>query len=64
MFLIRVLPGCALPPAISPLTTRAGKKRKREEEEKEGEGGSDGRLDVPLVTRWLEEVLHDFITVK
>ena len=64
LFLVRVLRGCTPPPLVSPLTTRAGKKRKREERKEEGEGESNGRLDLPLVTQWLEEVLHDFITVK
>ena len=70
MFLIRVLRGSAAPPTISPLTTRAGKKRKREEKEAAAESGEregvrgEGVLNVELVNAWVGDALHDFITKK
>ena len=69
MFLLRVLRGSSAPPAISPLTTRAGKKRKREVEvaSSDGEKGAardEGVLDVELVNGWIGDALHDFITRK
>ena len=63
MFLLRVLRGSTAPPAISPLTTRAGKKRKREEADKEVVRG-EGVLNVELVNGWMGDALHDFITRK
>ncbi len=55
-------------PHVSPLTTRAGRKRKLEEEEEErGEVKPDqdhGLLCVPMVTQWLSDALHDCLTVK
>ena len=70
MFLLRVLRGSSAPPTISPLATRAGKKRKREENEAAGisEGGvgrrGDGVIKVELVNAWVGDALHDFITRK
>ena len=69
MFLLRVLRGSTAPPFISPLTTRAGKKRKREEERAvtaaSGEGvRGEGLLKVELVNVWVGDALHDFITRK
>ena len=55
------------PPLISPVTTRAGRKRKLqgEGEEKKVEPGSEhGLLNVGVVTGWFAEALHDFLTVK
>ena len=64
MFLIRVLRGGVVPPLVSPLTTRAGRKRKRDKCEEGEESPGHGRLDVTLVTGLLADALHDFITVK
>ena len=66
MFLLRVLRGSTAPPTISPLTTRAGKKRKKEEAEKETGGivRGEGVLNVKLVNGWMRDALHDFITRK
>lgn len=65
MFLVRVLRGHAQPPLVSPVTTRAGRKRRRQEEQEKGEeSDSHGRLDVAMVTEWFSSALHDFITVK
>ena len=62
---LKVLLACESPPAISPVTTRAGRKRKREQERPEEEGRpSHGLLDVPMVTGLLSDVLHNFITKK
>jgi hypothetical protein len=68
MFLLRVLRGSAAPPTISPLATRAGKKRKREEKEaaSASSGGvrGEGVIKVELVNAWVGDALHDFITRK
>lgn len=76
MFLLRVLRGSSAPPPISPLTTRAGRKRRREvaaDSELVGSGGSSvktekdddhGVLNAELVNGWLGDALHDFITRK
>lgn len=63
MFLLRVLRGCSHPPLISPLTTRAGRKRKGEEQGEESAGGHS-ELDVNMVTEWFAAALHNFMTVK
>ena len=69
MFLLRVLRGSVALPTISPLATRAGKKRKREEKQaaESSEGGvgrGEGVLKVELVNAWVGDALHDFITRK
>lgn len=70
MYFIRVLRGCAPPPpAISPVTTRAGRKRKLNQQDLSADGNQSsmahhGQLDVTLLTQWLSAALHDFMTVK
>ena len=67
MFLIRVLRRSLTPPLVSPLTTRAGRKRKEQCQEQDNTAGmisDNGKLDVTMVTGWFSDVLHHFITVK
>lgn len=77
MYLMRVLRGAGPITAgsgsqsfISPLTTRAGRKRKLEERGEEQiiseqeEELEHGLLDVGLITEWFSASLHNFITVK
>ncbi len=65
LLLIRVLRGnttSAPPPAISPLTTRSGRKRKQSI--MEPSPLEHGDLNVSLVTDWLASALTDFVTKK
>lgn len=66
MFLLRVLRGSQTPPLVSPLTTRAGRKRKQlqEQEDVPRVNSNHGELDVSMVTGWFSDALHHFITVK
>ena len=65
LLLIRVLRGNATSaplPAISPLTTRSGRKRKKLEPEPQSL--EHGDLNVDQVTDWLANALSDFVTKK
>lgn len=72
MFLLRVLRGSQTPPLISPLTTRAGRKRKLQQSQEQGVSevkksgikSNHGELDVVMATGWFSDALHHFITVK
>ncbi len=70
MYFLKVLRGSHSLPVVSPLTTRAGRRRKKklqeEEEEQKDQVGKDhhGELNVSMVTEWLSEPLHNFVTVK
>lgn len=63
MFLLKVLRGATVPPAVSPLTTRSGRKRKCNEETPAAPV-SAGILNVAMVTEWFAEALQKFSTKK
>ena len=52
------------PPPISPLFTRAARKRRRELGNEEEAPVSLGAIDVAMVTGWFSDALHEYLTRK